>query len=84
MISALVTSFLSAKVFYCNDQLIPQLYETVEMCFSHCEILDQVKNFVVVSLEHVKFNIQVLDWILDQTIDQTCLDSFQIHIIGTG
>ena len=52
--------FFSTKVFRCNDQLIVQAVELVEICFSHCKFLNQVRIYVVVFLQHFKFYIQVI------------------------
>ena len=50
--------FLSTKVC-CNDHLIPQSHELVEICLSHCKILYQSEIFVVIFLEKIEFYTQV-------------------------
>ena len=52
--------FLSSQVFYCIDLLIPQSHKLVEICLSHCKILDQSELSVVIFLEYFQFYIQVL------------------------
>ena len=47
--------FFSSKVFQCKDQLIPQSRKFVEICLSHCKILDQSELFVVIFLKSSNF-----------------------------
>ena len=60
---------MSLDIVGINGPRIPQSHELVELSFSHCEILDQAEVSIVVSLEHFKFNIQLVGVILDK---KTC------------
>ena len=64
-------TFLSSKIFCCNDKLIAQSHKLVKICLSYCKILDQSELFVVVFLQFFKFYIQVVG------IIQICLDICQ-------
>ena len=57
---------MSLDIVGINGPRIPQSHEMVELSFSRCEFLDQVEVSIVVSLEHVNFNIQLVGVILDR------------------
>ena len=72
---------LFVTLFYCNDQLIPQLHELFEIRLSQYKILDQAKGSVI-SLQQNSFYILLSGDFLDQKKFQRCLYVFQIHMEG--
>ena len=77
--------FLSTEIFCCNDQLIPQAHEMVEICISHCKILDHAKVYVVIFLEHLKFYIQVIGIVFGpKKLTKSVLTFWKVHIGGTS
>ena len=77
--------FLLIKVFCRNEQLIPQPHELVEDCLSHDEVLDQAKISIVISLEHLKFKIQVVGITFEpKKTPKSVLTFSKVHIIGTS
>ena len=76
--------FLSSKIFWCNDELIPQSYKLVEICLSHCKILDRLEHFVVHFVENIEFYIQdVAIFFGPRNSSKSVLTFAKVHIVGT-
>ena len=77
--------FLSSTVFCCNEQPIPQSQKLVEICVSHCKILDRSDLFILIFLENFEFYIQVnglIFWPIK--ISKSILAFAKVHIVGTN
>ena len=77
--------FFSSKVFCCLDQLIPQSHKLVEICLTHCKILDQSKLFLVTFLEYFEVYIQVVGIVFGpRNLSKSNLTFAKVHIVGTS
>ena len=77
--------FLSSNVFCCIDQLIPQSRKLIEICFSHCKILDQSELFLVIFPEYFEFYIQVVGIVFGpKQLSKSVLTFAKVHIVGTS
>ena len=77
--------FLSSKVFGCIDQLIRQSQKLVEICSSHCKILDQSELFVVIFREYIEFYIQVVGVVFGpKKSSKSVLTFAKVLIVGTS
>ena len=72
----------SSKVFCCIDQLIPQSHQLIEICLSHCKILDQSELFLVFFPENFEFYIQVVGIVFGpRKLSKSVLTFAKVHIV---
>ena len=78
-------TFFSSKVFCCIDELIPQSHKLVEICLSHCKILDQSELFILISLEYFEFYIQGFGILFGPRKSSGSVLTFaKVYIVGTS
>ena len=77
--------FLSSKVFCCIDQPVPQSQKLVEICLSHCKILDESELFLVIFPEYFEFYIQVVGIVFGpKKLSKSVLTIAKVHIVGSS
>ena len=68
---------ISAKVVRCSHHLIPQSYSLVQNWLSHCNVLDQSENFVVIFLQIFQSTSQGFQSFWTKKNNQICRDIFR-------
>ena len=77
--------FFYSKFVCWIDQLIPQSHKLVEICFSHCKILDQSELFLVIFPEYFEFYIQVVGIVFGQRkLSKSVLTFAKVQIVCTS